>query len=109
MYGFLLILYAVLCSVESLSLFFLLLFYLDLYVLGDYASIKGSVMRTKHLFFLIHIKQKGEVRTVPSNMFTPSSNFLTDRPQGGASFVERFCDMCFVSLCNTVMSILSAL
>ena len=31
-------------------------------------------MQTKHLFFLIHFRNKDEL--VPSNMFKPSSNFL---------------------------------
>ena len=44
-----------LCTVESLSLLYLLL-YLDLYVLGDDAWInQGSFMQFKHLCVLIHI------------------------------------------------------
>ena len=35
-------------------------------------------MRNKRLSVLIHIRNKGEVGTVPSNMFKPSNNFLTD-------------------------------
>ena len=39
--------------------------YLDLYLLGDDTSIsKGSFMRTKHLFVLIHIRNKGDVGTI---------------------------------------------
>ena len=48
--------YLVVCTVESLSLLYLV-FYLDLYVLG-------SFMQTKHLCVLIHIGIKGEVVTV---------------------------------------------
>ena len=47
---------SVACTVESLSL---------LYVLGDDASISnGSFMRSKHLFVMIHIRNKVEVGTV---------------------------------------------
>ena len=39
--------------------------YLDLYLLGDDASISlGSFMRTKHLFVLIHSRNKGEVGAI---------------------------------------------
>ena len=50
---------------ESLSWLHKLPFlFLDLYVLGDDTSIsKGSFMRTKHLFVLIHIRNKGKVGT----------------------------------------------
>ena len=53
----------------------LIFLYLDLYVLGDDASIR-YFMRTKHLCVLMYIGIKGEVGTV--NMFKPSSMF-TDR------------------------------
>ena len=44
---------------------FITFLYLDLYVLGDDTSIsKGSFMRTKHLFVLIHIRNKSEIGTV---------------------------------------------
>ena len=36
-------------------------------------------MRTKHLCVSIHIRNKDEIGTFKSNMFKPSSNFLTDR------------------------------
>ena len=49
--GFLLLRYSVLFTVESLSLLFSF-FYLDLYVLGDFALIS---MQTKYLCVLIHI------------------------------------------------------
>ena len=43
-------------------LFFISFLYLDLYLLGDDKSISnGSFMRTKHLFVLIRIRNKGEV------------------------------------------------
>ena len=38
-------------------------FYLDLYLLGDDASIR-SFMETNHLFVLIHIRNKVEVGTI---------------------------------------------
>ena len=39
--------------------------YLDLYVLGNDASISlGSFMRTKHLCILIYVRIKGEVSAV---------------------------------------------
>ena len=61
--GFLLLQYSVECIVESLSCFIFLC--LDLYVLGDDASlIKGSLVWTKHLCILIHIRIKDEVGTV---------------------------------------------
>ena len=57
------------CTVESMSLFYLLL-YIDLYVLGNDASISwGSFVRTKHLCGLIS-------ELVPFNMFKPSCDFL---------------------------------
>ena len=47
--------FSVLFTVEFLS-FLILLLYLDLFVIGDDASIsQGSFMKTKHLFVLIHI------------------------------------------------------
>ena len=49
-------------SPHSCFIFFL---YLDLDVLGDDYSIrKGSIMRTKHLCALTHIRIKGEVGTI---------------------------------------------
>ena len=54
-------------SVVLLSpyLCFISFLYLDLYLLGDDSwIIYGSVMRTKHLCVLIHIRTKGEVGTV---------------------------------------------
>ena len=64
--GFLLLQHLVVCTLESLSLFYLLLI-TDLYVLGDVASMsQGSFMRTKHLCVLIYIRIKGEVGTVKS-------------------------------------------
>ena len=44
---------------------FISFLYLDLYVPRNGTSIsKGSFMRTKHLFVLIHIRNKGNVGTV---------------------------------------------
>ena len=44
---------------------FISFLYLDLYLLGYDPSIsQGYFMRTKHLFFLIHIRTKGEVGTI---------------------------------------------
>ena len=60
-------------TVESLSLLYLLFFYLDSYILGDDALISlGSFMQTKLLCVLIHILTKGEVGA-PLNRFKPSS------------------------------------
>ena len=50
-------------------------------------------MRTKHLCVLIHIGTKGEDGTV--NMFKPSSDFYWTF-EGGASFVDSFCYLCFM-------------
>ena len=50
---------------SSHYLCFISFLYLDSYLLGDDTSIsKGSLMLTKYLFVLIHIKKKGEVGTV---------------------------------------------
>ena len=49
-------------------------------------------MGTKDLFVLIHIRNKGEVGTVKH--VKPSSNVLTDRFKGGASFVDTICYLC---------------
>ena len=44
---------------------FISFLYLDLYLLGDDTSISyGSFVRTKHIFVLIHIRNKGEVGTI---------------------------------------------
>ena len=43
-------------------------------------------MRTKHLCVLIHIRNKGEVGT----------EIVLLTVQGGASFVDPFCYLCFV-------------
>ena len=50
-------------------------------------------MRTKHLFVLIHIRNKGEV-----NKFKHSENifYFYCTFQGGASFMDLFCYLCFV-------------
>ena len=66
--------FSVLCTIEYLSLPYLLLIslicfiyflYLDLYVLGDNSWIcLGSFMQTKHLCVLIHIYIKDEVSAV---------------------------------------------
>ena len=51
-------------TIESLSLFYLIV-YLDLYLLGDDTSIsQGFLMQTKHLFVLIHIRNKDEAGTI---------------------------------------------
>ena len=48
-------------------------------------------MRTKHLFVLIHIRNKGEVGTInTSNFFSDSSKAVV--------FVDPFCYLCFVSV-----------
>ena len=50
---------------DKMYLFFISLLYLDLYVLGDDASIsQWSFMQTKYLCVLIHIWIKGEVGAV---------------------------------------------
>ena len=50
---------------SSPYLCFISFLYLDLHLLGDGTSIsKGSFMRIKHLFTLIHIRNKGEVGAV---------------------------------------------
>ena len=61
------------CTVESL--FFHLILYFDLYLLGDDSSI--SFIRTKHLFFLIYIRNKGEVGAAKHNKAL--EYFFTDR------------------------------
>ena len=53
-------------------------------------------MRTKHIFVLIHIRNKGKVG--PLNMFKPSSICFTDPFQGGYSLVDAFCYLCFMSV-----------
>ena len=61
--GILLLRYSVVCTVESVYLYYLL--FMTFFVRGDDSSIsKGSFMQTKHLFFLIHIRIKGEVGIV---------------------------------------------
>ena len=75
-------------TVESLSLFYLLF----LYILWDDTSISwGSYMWTKHLFVLIHNRNKGEVGS-------PSVKDSYWPFQGSASFVNHFCYLCFVSV-----------
>ena len=65
-FGVFFFVFFILCTVESLSLLYLFLYVnLYMYVLADDQSIsKGSFMRTKHLFVLIYIRNKGEVDTV---------------------------------------------
>ena len=54
----------ILRTAESLSLFYLLLIS-RMYVLGDDTLIsKESLMRAKHIYVLIHIRNKGEVGTI---------------------------------------------
>ena len=50
-------------------------------------------MRIKYLCVLIHIRIKGEVGTVKH--VKPSSEKILPF-QGGASFVDHFCYLCFV-------------
>ena len=45
------------------------------------------------------------VRLVLSNMCKPSSILSYWSFQGGASFVDPFCYLCFVFVCNTVLSV----
>ena len=68
--------------------------YLDLYVLGDDASVsKGSFMRTKHLCVLILIRIKSEVVAVKHVLALQLIILLT--VQGVSSFVDPFCNSCF--------------
>ena len=47
--------YSGVCIVESLSLFHLFFISRFVFTIGDDTSSQGSFMRTKHLFFLIHL------------------------------------------------------
>ena len=61
---FLLTQYSVVHYFEPFSLLYPLV-YLDLFESEDDTSIsKGSFMRTKHIFILIHIRNKGDVGTI---------------------------------------------
>ena len=82
--GFNCLIFLLQCAVESLLspyLCFISFLYLDLFLLGDGKSIsKGSFMRTKHLFGLVHIGNKHDVGTV--YYVKPSSKFLTALSKG---------------------------
>ena len=47
-------------------------------------------MRTKHLFVLIHIKNKGKVGTIKLVKAPLQLKYFTGRSQGGASFCGYF-------------------
>ena len=50
------------------------------------------------------------VRLVPSNMFKTSSNLtVTIQLQGGASFVDPTCYLCFLFVCHPVLSVTCSL
>ena len=87
--GFILLQYSLVCNVESLSLFYLL-FISCLYV-QDGASKSYSC---KPNIYVSWSTSELRVRLVPLNMFKPSSDFLLT-VQGGASFVDLFCYLCF--------------
>ena len=59
-------------------------------------------MLIKHLFVLIHIRNKGEVG--PSNMFKPSSNILTDRSKAVLLLWILF--VIYVSFLSVILSCL---
>ena len=61
--------------------------YADLYLIGDGTSI-SSFMRTKQLFVLIHVRNKGEVDAI--NHLRPPIFFLL-------TVTALFCYLCFVS------------
>ena len=97
--------YSVVCTVESLSLFYLI-FILNLFVLGDDTLINwGSFMQTKHFVqcVSIHIRNKGEVELfVRSSVLKLSSNFLTDLCFFCVSFLLFLYCVC---LCSAVLSV----
>ena len=57
-------------------------------------------MPTKHLFVLTHIRNKGEVGTLyhKTSLSPPEIFFFYLLFQGGVSFVDPFCYLCFVSV-----------
>ena len=57
-------------------------------------------MRAKHLFVLINIRNK--VNVVPSNMFKPSSNFLTDHSK---AVLLLWILIVICASCHTILSV----
>ena len=69
----LLLLYSVLCTVESLSLFYLLFISQFVCTRRSHNLSYGSFMQTK--YFSVLFTPEIRMRLVPSNMFKPSSMF----------------------------------
>ena len=59
-------------------------------------------MQAKHLFVLIHIRNKGEVGTI--NILSPPVFYWPFI--GCVNFVDLFCSSCFVFVCHSVLSVL---
>ena len=55
-----------------------------------------SSMRAKHLFVLIHIRNKGVVCTIKTSLSLPGNIYFTDRSNAVLLFVDPFCYICFV-------------
>ena len=56
-------------------------------------------MQIKHIFVLIHIRIKGEVGTVKHVLALQYILYLR------ATFVDLFCYLCVVFVCQTVLSV----
>ena len=89
--GFILLRYSVVCCVESLSLFYLLLISWFVCTWRSHIDKLG----------IFHVNQTSRcvlirVRLVPLNMFKPSSVSFCWPIQGGDSFVDPFCYLCFM-------------
>ena len=71
---------------------FISLLYLHLYFPVDDASmVLGSLMQTKHIFVLIHFRNKGKVGTLKH--IKAHQYYFT-----GCSFVDLFCYLSFISV-----------
>ena len=92
-FGFLLLWYPVLCTVQSMSLLYLL--FISWFICSRRWCMNniGSFIPTKHLCLLIHIWTKGEVGA-PQNRFKPSSKIFYYRSKA----VILLCFLCLVFL-----------
>ena len=104
--GFLLLRHSVVYTVESLSLVYLL--FISPFVLTRRKPIReGSFMRTKQLFVLIHIRNKGEVGTIKLVSALQWKYFLLTVP--------RLCFFCgsillfMFAVCHAFLSVLCSL
>ena len=105
--GFLLLLFSVVCTVESLSFFYRLLISWLVWSMR-WCIDKLGILNVNHTFIWSWSTSELRMRLVPLNMFKSSSDMFCWPFQDGASFVDLFCFFyvsCLSLLCCRVCSL----